>query len=503
MASGQYGEGGKPPDGNLERDLEYQGEIDAVYDVDMRDSGEERRIVNSKLEVLRKISNRYSIDKNTEQKEASYQLPSQNSQQVKLIENNFELKYSQLYDGPCYVYMEHLDKNVGRLHEMSLGRILHEKLGLKKCIKEINRLGKNRVRVELKSLIDVHNLIKNPQLKQEGLHAFVPKYLTERRGVVKGVDISLPEEYLVKNIECDGVVKEVKRMLRKITLDDGTTNLVPTSTITINFVGTVLPPFIAINSVRRIVNPYVYNVVRCFRCFRFGHVSAQCRSAEQKCKYCGEVQHEGNCQQNSKKCIHCGSLTHDALSKDCPNFKKEKLVKEKMAESNCTYTQAKKLIEDPFSFSNTIKNNSNSSPISSNRFSALANVNDLSDFPPMSPVFNYKPRVNAFKRVPERLTVVQPSNNATSFKKRKPSSPPLGVSPIDPRIFPLKPLPDNSNAVINTEEEIKLLISNLTEYLNTIIKGTDSIKAIDPVTFRDDITTLIKNKKMPARLSNK
>ncbi|KAK9679083.1 hypothetical protein QE152_g40312 [Popillia japonica] len=116
--------------------------------------------------------------------------------------------------------------------------------------KEVSKAGYNRIKVEMKTLKDVINLVNNSALKANNLHAYVPKHLTEIRGVIKFVDTSISEEKLLQSIECDGMVKGVKRIYKKIIKDDKSIQMVPRQTVIVSFYGNKLPPFVYINSCR-------------------------------------------------------------------------------------------------------------------------------------------------------------------------------------------------------------------------------------------------------------
>ncbi|KAK9711647.1 hypothetical protein QE152_g25334 [Popillia japonica] len=194
-----------------------------------------------------------------------------------LIENNFEHRFSHLYSGPYYAYIQHQSKNIGRLHEMAIGRLLHEELGLKTGIKEISRAGYSRIKIEMRTLKDVINLVNDSRLKEKKLHCYVPRHLTECRGVIKFVDTSFTEEELLQSIECEGMVKSVKRIHRRIVKEDKSVQMVPRQT-----------------------------------------VKTICKAKEQRCKNCGDT-HEGACNAGTM-CIHLAEV--EFRKKKTPNSSK-------------------------------------------------------------------------------------------------------------------------------------------------------------------------------------
>jgi len=58
-------------------------------------------------------------------------------------------------------------------------------------IKEIKRIGRGKVLVEIKSVKAANSLVQNPQLEKENLKAFIPTYRTIRIGIVKDIYLNI------------------------------------------------------------------------------------------------------------------------------------------------------------------------------------------------------------------------------------------------------------------------------------------------------------------------
>lgn len=458
MESGQYGEGG-----NI-ASVEFESSNYAAVlskDVGKMDTSEANTSQNN--------STLSSIVENTPVVNSISQPEINSVEKELLIVNNFEFKFSHLYNGPFYAYIQHTSKNIGRLHEMAVGRLLHEELGIKAAIKEICKAGYNRIKVEMKSMKDVVNLVNNASLKSKNLHAYVPKHLTEIRGVIKFVDTSISEEKLLHSIECDGMVKGVKRTYKKIIKDDKSTQLVPRQTVIVSFYGNKLPPFVYINSCRRAVEVFIGNVVQCFKCLRFGHVAKICKSKEQRCKNCGDA-HEGLCNAGTM-CIHCRSTSHNGLSKICEKYLTEKKIKRFMAENRVTYNEAKNSINNPNSFVNKL---------SSNRFTPLLYLQNHAEFPSLTEN-NYS------------QSIIRPKPQATSnsVKKRKVISPTSNIS--QPH------LPINKERTVNifnkeVERESPFvqnvnLVESITEFIESIFSNSNYI--FDKQTVKENLKNIV------------
>lgn len=158
-------------------------------------------------------------------------------------------------------------------------------------------------------------------------------------GVIRDIDPGLSENELLKEISCNVEVITAKRLNRRT--EEG---WVSSETVRIGFSGPSLPPYIYLFDLRVRVEPYKFPVTQCSRCWRFGHVIKMCPSNKIICPKCG--QHHANCEVTSFKCVNC-SGKHMALSKLCPIYKKEKHIRELMAEFNCSYQKALSIYVPP------------------------------------------------------------------------------------------------------------------------------------------------------------
>lgn len=402
--------------------------------------------------VLDSVGN--NTDKNIDKSDGK----NMNKKSAELIVNNYVPEYVHLYRAPFIAYIQHADKNIGRLHEMSIGHMLHKDLGLKTSIKSISRSGANRIKIEMNTIQDVIDLVNKPALKSRGYHCFVPKYLTERRGVIRYVDTCFSDSYILENIECDGLIKEVKRIVREVT-EGGQTKRLPTQTVILTFHGNKLPEYCILNSCRRLITSYVYKPVLCFKCLHFGHVKAQCRSSVAKCRKCGDT-HEGECDASAHKCLHCKSKTHDALSKECPAFKKELLIKQKMADNNIPYREAKATIDNPNSFANVS---------TFNRFSLFENCEDF-------PALQSRPR--NLEKLKIQSNVASRATNRPIVAKKRPrvaSPPPVVTSAV--REFNVSSLP--SRPIISepnpyrppSQSQIVEMIEKIVKFVGNMFKS--------------------------------
>lgn len=151
-------------------------------------------------------------------------------------------------------------------------------------------------------------------------------------GIIRDIDQGLSEEELIKYLQSEKEILSLKRLNRKT--EEGWTT---SETIRVGFKGSSLPSYIRLYEVKIKVEPYVFPVTQCAKCWRYGHPQKLCPSSKTVCPKCGN--NHANCEVKVYKCVNC-SGGHMALSKNCPLFKKEKRLRELMAEFNCTYQKA-------------------------------------------------------------------------------------------------------------------------------------------------------------------
>ncbi|XP_011699228.1 PREDICTED: uncharacterized protein LOC105456695 [Wasmannia auropunctata] len=89
------------------------------------------------------------------------------------------------------------------------------------------------------------------------------------------------------------------------------------------------------------VRPYIPALRQCFKCFRFGHIKAVCKS-EEKCIICGEKAH-GRCV-STLKCRNCRG-PHKSTFKNCPEVMRNKNINVIMAYHNLSFKNAERILE--------------------------------------------------------------------------------------------------------------------------------------------------------------
>lgn len=396
-------------------------------------------------------------------------------------DNNTTLNYIDLNNrylpsdkAPYSVFVEHDEKNLGRLFPVRVGHYLLECKEIASSIIDIKTVGLNRVRVVLKDYRSANQLVGNQVLRSHKLTAFIPKFYTQKKGVLKMVDTILSEDYLLKNIETTHKVMEVRRMTRKITdRNTGKEVSVKRQMIVVSFLGSELPKEVRIDNVNFPVEPFIHPVVQCFSCLRYGHSSRQCKG-KRRCKLCGDNHEEGGECTKEKLCVHCNGTNHDSLSRVCPIFKKQKSIKQMMAFKNISFREAEHLINNP----------SYAKIVSNNRYSLLDNENNFPELPAKdvrAPTSEHKTLTPKIKT----KTCYNNDDNSQTNKKRKVYKSPqrqqssqqqsASRTVVTPNPYRAEFLEYRESLVGYLTEYIKSLINNTTGNLN----ATQTLGSVD------------------------
>lgn len=409
----------------------------------------------------------------------------------------FNLEKPLFYSESVYVFIEKVnEENIGRLHPMYVGHILHKKLNIQN-ITSIEKVGRNRIKVSLKNIIDANKLVMNPDLILENMRAYIPNNLLTRKGIIRGVDTMFNEEYLLNNIISSSTVTEVKRFKRKINIDGEPTEI-PRQTILLTFEGNKLPANIEINSVLCPVVPYIQKVIQCYKCLRYGHVAIQCRSTTTLCINCSKekINDQHTCRDPQDSfCMYCKIGNHKSIAKQCPIFEKQKKIKDYMANSNLTFIEAKKIIE--YSYATAVSTN--------NRYDIL-DTRDVTNFPPLRNTLKTKKspptRSESFSQPSTSANHPQSQNliiQSQQNKKRKAQSP-ISLTPPTAPMFPFRqgpknPLPPNPYRPEPSDRNKSKMIEDFSNLLQNLVSGINSLedlKNINEEVLREKMSSVLE-----------
>jgi hypothetical protein len=274
------------------------------------------------------------------------------SQKISSTESTSPSLTRQLYQSSdAAPYVVHIQKEQSvpnencSLHPVSFGHFL-KKYSFKNIVNgSLKKIGRNRVTLSFTNFEDANAFVQSQQLKLNSYKAFIPSFNLIRMGLVRGVPTDWSEEEILKNmtvpIGCGNIIK-VRRLKRK-QLNNEKNEYIPIQTVVLTFDGQVLPKrvFLFYNSLP--VDLYIFPTIQCFNCCRYGHIKSQCRSTP-KCFRCGQGHAGDSCSVDEDLVVCClCSGSHLATSNKCPEFNRQKSIKETMAKSCISYSEAFKL----------------------------------------------------------------------------------------------------------------------------------------------------------------
>jgi len=272
---------------------------------------------------------------------------------TEIIRNN---RYSESNAGPFDVHVQRLPGENTRLqlHPTFVGRVVCD-LNIDDIL-EIKKIGFSKVSVFFKFRDAANALVDDKRLAAKGLEAFIPPFRTSRKGIIRDVPLDLTDQLILHNTTSP-IKVAVNRLNRRINTihqlnsqTDTSTSVTysPSHSVSFTFEGQKIPKYVYMFHVRYSVSPYIARVSRCYNCFRFGHIKANCKS-QPRCLHCGEKGHvfsEEHCQQTQKppKCANCRG-EHRADSSSCPELAIQKEIRKYAALKNISLLDAREIFK--------------------------------------------------------------------------------------------------------------------------------------------------------------
>ncbi|XP_071582343.1 uncharacterized protein [Temnothorax nylanderi] len=252
-------------------------------------------------------------------------------------------RYSATDFPPYLVHFQYAESNVTP-DSLLISKIIN---GFDESIQEIRTIGNNKVRAKFETYQAANRVIGHPSLKKHNLIAFIPSFKIMRIAIVKGIPLCLSDNEITQEIESSVKIISIQRLNRRVKRN-GESVFEPSKTILIKFEGQTLPLEIAIFKTKLKVEPYIPQIQICFSCFRFGHISSNCRS-KAKCGKCTSESHanKDDCPRINLPpiCINCKG-DHLPTASTCPVFIKQKKIVQIAAEQNIPYLEARNKVEN-------------------------------------------------------------------------------------------------------------------------------------------------------------
>ncbi|KAJ2945878.1 hypothetical protein O0L34_g4785 [Tuta absoluta] len=266
-----------------------------------------------------------------------------------------------------------------------------------KFVSRVKYINSFKIKIEFLSQQGVEQLSSCEAFIQKGWLVHKPLEANFCYGIIRNVDSELSDEFIQEKVSCFGQVLSAKRLKRR---DRGDGSWHECDVVRLCFKGSSRPPHVFVDSLRIVVEPYVYPVSQCYKCWQIGHSIRNCPSKHYVCPKC-TGKHE-NCETKVFCCVNCKGR-HMSMNKTCPVYIKEKRVRELMAEFNCTYRKALTLYVKP----SPVPQDRVEQPIRQNDFPVLNNT-------PIAPVHEHitpRPAYNSLFKESSLKTEVKNTQN--------------------------------------------------------------------------------------------
>nr|XP_022911201.1 uncharacterized protein LOC111422236 [Onthophagus taurus] len=253
---------------------------------------------------------------------------------------------------PYSIYLESIDKNIGYMKDLVIGKKLFDS-GIE-GINKVEKRGRNRIEVEFNYYKKANDFIISEYIKANNWRAYIPAHRVSCRGIIREIDISMSDETLMKYLKTENEreVLRVRRLKRKRIDEDGNITYVDSATVVVTFDGVRLPRHVSLFHVYRIPELYIAPVIQCYKCCRYGHTKMLCK-AQVRCPRCSEGHDLSVCTSEQMVCCHCKQNHYSTevgtplSERCCPEYKRQKEVKRLMATHSYSAYEAHMLTTNP------------------------------------------------------------------------------------------------------------------------------------------------------------
>lgn len=258
-----------------------------------------------------------------------------NSKLIEFQKNRYHLQ-SQ---APFIVHIESQDskKNIGHIGPIKLGEIL---IKAQVNFDNVRKIGPKKIELTFNTLNEANDVVENQEFTSHDWVSYIPNFKVLKIGQIHGIDSTYSVEKLRLAIEDAHKNAKIERIY-KMEND----MLTPTSSIKIYLRTTTLPETVKFFGIAIKVYPYIFNVLQCKNCFRFGHAAINC-DRKPTCPECS-IDHDILPNQScnlSKRCVNCKGQ-HSATDRVCLKYIEQKEIKYAMATKNISLNHAKNLFK--------------------------------------------------------------------------------------------------------------------------------------------------------------
>ena len=223
-----------------------------------------------------------------------------------------------------------------------------------KVFEEIKQSGYNKVTIITYYRKVANEVLKLDTLKNNQLKAFVPTSYIYRKCIIRNIPEDLDienESYWKNNLELICPVSKLEivhvQRFKKKNPNSNQPNQnewIPTRTILVTYKGQVTPQHAYLLKVKHNVDIYLPRVRMCTNCYRYNHVSKNCKLTKKRCIHCGVSEHdEINCQKKDDPptCLNCQG-NHLPTDRNCNKRKIEQDLHDEAIKNNTTVQTIKK-----------------------------------------------------------------------------------------------------------------------------------------------------------------
>ena len=181
-----------------------------------------------------------------------------------------------------------------KINQIKFGQALHKKVGAVKLVKPISG---GKFLINCSSQKQVKLLLSTTSICNVDVTCKTGGPVSPR-GVISGVMEDITETDLLKFLKKSHKVSAVQRITSG-------RDKSPTTSVILSFSTQSLPAEVTLGYQVFKVKQYIPRVPRCFKCCRFGHLAASCRS-KVRCVRCGGEHTFENCHVHDPVCCNCG-----------------------------------------------------------------------------------------------------------------------------------------------------------------------------------------------------
>jgi galactitol-specific phosphotransferase system IIB component len=257
--------------------------------------------------------------------------------------NELEASYKASDCGPFEIHVQKIfsDNKSSPLHPITFGNFLSRNKIKNILPGGVKPLGKFRISVQFKDFKSANEFVSSVIIKNNNYKAFIPMHQVTRMGLIKGVPVDMSDEEIISECrvpERFGKILKIRRLNYKDTKSGPSVTWKPSQSVVVTFEGQALPSHVYLHYNSLPVEKYIFPTVQCFQCCRFGHTKTVCRSLP-RCFKCTESHLGENCSSFISKCVNCQG-SHTAINTQCPEFLRQKRIKNCMAMENISYFEA-------------------------------------------------------------------------------------------------------------------------------------------------------------------